>query len=358
MVEVNGARGRVLVLTPDLPNAVGGVKIHYQVADALNAANIPAAVVHYKPGFRCDWFENKTRIEYAGQLILADNDVVVVPEEWVNHVPLLPSAIPKIVFNQNTYSMFSWGFDWQTSKAVYAAPDLRRVVVVSNDNKSYLKHAFPDLDVVRMRYTIDPLLFHANDAKTRALAYMPRKRRQETIDVLSLLHLRGALEGWEVICIDGFDEAATAAALRRSSVFLSFSQREGCPLPPAEAMACGCLVVGFHGYGGRDFGDRAFWITDGDVVQFATKLEEVLTQWEERREEFTAVGRSAAEHIATTYSAANRDADVISAFGGVRAAGSGRALGPLPTAFWDPTPLWHRAAGRLSRAARTLLHGS
>src|SRR5687767_11854699 len=103
-VSSAAARGRVLVLTPDLESAVGGVKIHYQVVDALNAAGVPAAVVHLRPGFRCAWFNNATRIEYVESLQLAANDVVVVPEEWIQYIPLLPPQLPKVVFNQNAYS--------------------------------------------------------------------------------------------------------------------------------------------------------------------------------------------------------------------------------------------------------------
>ena len=350
-------RGRVLILTPDLYSAVGGVKIQYQVADALNAGGIPAAVVHLTPGFRCSWFENATRIEYVDSLKLAANDVIVVPEEWIQFIPLLPPEIPKVVFNQNAYSVFSWGVEADTIKSIYRRPDVRRVVTVSNDNKAYLDYAIPGVDVVRMRYAIDFSLFHAGEQKTRALAYMPRKRKQETIDVLALLRLRDALRGWEVIRIDGFDEAATAAALRRSSIFLSFSQREGLPLPPCEAMACGCLVIGYHGYGGRDFGDNALWVTDGDVIQFAGKVEEVLSGWDQDHARFEQIGRRASEHIVQTHSTKNRDSDVLAAFGTIESGASDAIVGTVSPAFWQVAPKWQRAAGRVQRAVRTLLTG-
>ena len=48
-------------------------------------------------------------------------------------------------------------------------------------------------------------------------------------------------------------EAAVADILRESQVFLSFGHPEGFGLPPAEALACGCLVIGYHGGGGREY---------------------------------------------------------------------------------------------------------
>jgi glycosyltransferase involved in cell wall biosynthesis len=242
-------------------------------------------------------------------------------------------------------------------KEIYRRSDVRRVVTVSNDNKAYLDYALPGLDVVRMRYAIDDSLFHAREPKQRALAYMPRKRKQETIDVLGLLELRDALRGWEVIRIDGFDEQATAAALRRSSIFLSFSQREGLPLPPCEAMACGCLVIGFHGYGGRDFGDGGMWVTDGDVIQFAAKVEDVLGRWASEQQAFHDFGQRAAAQISATHSAPNRDRDVLAAFAGVEPAQGSRIVGGVTPEFWAVKPRWQRAAGRLQRAVRTLMTG-
>ena len=41
--------------------------------------------------------------------------------------------------------------------------------------------------------------------------------------------------------------------MRLATIFLTFSNQEGFGLPPVEAMACGCLVVGYHGHGGKEF---------------------------------------------------------------------------------------------------------
>ena len=44
-----------------------------------------------------------------------------------------------------------------------------------------------------------------------------------------------------------------ALALQEALLFLSCGHPEGFGLPLAEAIACGCLVVGYHGLAGRDF---------------------------------------------------------------------------------------------------------
>ena len=40
--------------------------------------------------------------------------------------------------------------------------------------------------------------------------------------------------------------------MKKSLIFLSFGHPEGFGLPVAEALACGCAVVGYSGLGGRE----------------------------------------------------------------------------------------------------------
>ena len=77
----------VLVLTPDSNAPIGGVKIHYQVVDALNRAGVEALVVHRKRGFHCTWFRNTTRVDPSDTLRVNRHDLLVVPEEWIAFIP-------------------------------------------------------------------------------------------------------------------------------------------------------------------------------------------------------------------------------------------------------------------------------
>lgn len=349
--------GRILVLTPDTDGTVGGVKIHYQVVDALNAAGREAAIVHGRDGFRCSWFANQTSVLAAGDVRLRGDDIVVVPEEWVHLIAELPPSITKVVFNQNAYTTFLWEQPWHVVKEAYERDDVNRVVTVSSDNLEYLQYAFPSVSTGKIRYMIDPTVFYGGVAKTRSVAYMPRRRADEASEVMALASVRGALKGWEVVPIVGRSEADTASLLRSASVFLSFSLREGFGLPPAEALACGCVVVGFHGFGGRDIGDDPLWVPEGDVVAFARTLEEVLTTWDGDADRWKQRAADGAAHVRTEFAPEQFCATVLEAFGDVEPLGGSQPVGDLSPSFWSHESRWPWVVAHLRSAARVSLKG-
>ena len=87
--------------------------------------------------------------------------------------------------------------------------------------------------------------------------------------------------------------------MRESAVFLSFGHPEGFSLPPAEAMACGCVVIGYHGRGGREYfrPEFSYPIAMGDVVRYAETVEGLLTEFQQSPERVQTMGRRASEFI-------------------------------------------------------------
>jgi glycosyltransferase involved in cell wall biosynthesis len=77
-------------------------------------------------------------------------------------------------------------------------------------------------------------------------------------------------------------EAEVAQRLGESAIFLSLSRLEGVGLPPLEAMASGCLVVGFTGGGGAEFArdDNGFWCSPDDLVGAADALARAVAVFE------------------------------------------------------------------------------
>ena len=220
-------------ICPDFDIPSGGIRKLYRSVDTLNDAGLPAAIVHKRSGFRCTWFDHRTRVVSNSQAVVNSRDVIVVPEIYGPSICHLPSGVRQIIFNQNAYIMLRSLTSGRSAAAPYIDnPDLTAVIVVSEDNAAVIEYAFPGVRLHCVRNGIDPTLHHPPTyPKQRRIGYMPRKRAHEAAQVLELLKLRGALNGWEVIAIDRQGEVEVANLLRNSQIFLSFSQLEGLGLP-------------------------------------------------------------------------------------------------------------------------------
>jgi glycosyltransferase involved in cell wall biosynthesis len=216
--------------------------------------------------------------------------------------------------------------------------------------------------VIRIRIGVDAAFRRPADAdRPRRLAYMPRKRPEEARQVLGMLRLRGALDGWEVLALDGLSQAEVADCLSECSLFLSFSQLEGFGLPPLEALASGCFVIGYSGFGGQEYFDPryALEVPDSDVVSLTRTTEQWLRS---HPDGITATEASAASVFAlSSYGPAQEAADVRHAFDTLAATdGTSRArcivhqsdLLPSGAAhsWWED---WYRRSRRAVRVLRT-----
>ena len=270
----------IYYLAPDLERPSGGVRTIYRHVDVLNGTGRSAAVVHARPGFRCSWFENTTRVVTL-PIVLGPSDLVVVPEESIARLPRLAPGARKVVFNQNAYRTFR-GVDDAARSPYVTCPDLAGAMVVSEDSERYLRYCFPDLTIGRIRHAIDPAIFRPEPAlRTRQIAAVPTKRPAELRQLIDVLTARGVLADWQFVRIEQMSEAEVARTLQASPLFVSLNKAEGFGLPPAEAIACGCRVVGFHGMAAREFFREPFAsaVEDGDVIGLARAVEDFVTTY-------------------------------------------------------------------------------
>lgn len=314
--------------SPDYSSSVGGVKILYRHVDILNRNGIAASIIHKKNGFRCTWFENETRISYANRTTLTEEDFLVIPEVY-GSVYADPKERPKayklfsslfhtpsrkVVFNQNTYNTFKgFSFDQDEWRSIYRDPSISGFMVVSEDNKEYLEYAFPGLQAFRIHNSIDQEIFSFQPNKKQQIAFMPRKNPDHAEQVIAMLRSRGNLEGFQIVPIANKTQAETAQILRDSLIFLSFGYPEGYSLPPAEAMACGCIVIGYHGMGGREYftPDLSFPVEMGDIITYAKTVEGVITEWRQSPGALMERTRRASTFISKIYSKAREEQDVL-----------------------------------------------
>lgn len=304
----------IYLYCPDDNRPNGGIQKMYGHADVLNRHGFAAAIVHLAAGFRCTWFPNQTPVIPAHTVGPQLGDFIVASEIYGPGIARVAPGIRKVIFNQNCYNTFlHYPLDTASHETPYLHPDIAAVLTVSEDSADYLRFAFPKLRVMRLHLGIDQALFHPGAAKKRQIAFMPRRQMEEARQVFNILKFRGALEGFEIAEIRDLPRHEAAAILRESALFFSFSAIEGFGLPPAEAMAAGCVTIGFHGRGGREFFRPEFsWpIEFGDIETYARTAETVLEQYRRDPAPLTEKALAASRFIGAHYTPGQEEADIL-----------------------------------------------
>jgi hypothetical protein len=285
----------------------GGIRVIYRHVDALNAAGFDAAVLHQKTAQRPAWFNNATRVVGAEDITFADHDVLVVPEFYGPSLDQLPVGPRIVIFNQGAYFTFELiPFGDTGAGAPYVGiPGLVGLLTVSHDSVELLRHTFPTLPVHLARPVVDGSVFHPGTLPQRRISYTTHRREREREHLLHILRSRGVLDGWQTTPIDGYTEQETAQIMRETALFLSFSEREGFGLPPAEAMASGCYVIGYTGNAGWEYFDTAYStpVPDSNILAFAQEVEAAMAAYDADPQAIAKKGRAASEWILGHYTA-------------------------------------------------------
>jgi glycosyltransferase involved in cell wall biosynthesis len=345
----------IYYLCPDFGPPSGGTRVIYRHVDILAKNGIDAYVVHERQNFRCRWFENDTpvlgwsrrragadhslpkrTVRYARRgfrrtpsdrpflplleppsFAIASDDVVVIPETFGPRLADIAPGVPKVIFNQNVYfTYFYYPGDPRDVEFPYRHPDVVATFAISEDSRRFMEYVFPAHRIHRVRWSIDPKRFHFEEPKLPRICYMPRRGSDDAAHVLATLAARKALGDFEIMAISGLGEDDVASRLRQSLVFLSLGYHEGLPRPPAEAMACGAIVVGYDGFGGREYllPDLAYPVPAGDLAEFARRLEEVLRVHSKQPELLRERAVRAASFIAETYAPKREEEELLAAW--------------------------------------------
>ncbi|GAB6060999.1 glycosyltransferase [Desulfonatronum parangueonense] len=289
------------VFLPPMAKISGGLAVLMQVAEHLHHCGFPVRIVpreSNRPSLP-SWLS--TPVLEWNRLKLREEDIWLVPEGWVNALtPGLRASARCVVYVQNWAYLFSSlpeGVSWRDLPVSFLA--------VSRPVAWFIEQTLGSMYPV-LRPGIDRSIFHAPPRKPDGplrVAYMPRKNKAQVEMIRAIINARNPGLShpdkliWEEI--HGQDAPGVARILRRAHVFLATGYPEGCPLPPLEAMACGCLPVGFAGFGGWEYmsqiegegwrpwwplpsnpwSGNGFWVPDGDALAAALALEQAVRLW-------------------------------------------------------------------------------
>lgn len=352
------SKRRIFFVCPDHNFPTGGIKQIYRQADALNNNGFEAYILHENVGFKCTWFKNTTKVQYNSDVFqqllqiantetktsallflkkivknsiafpkfykrlinksknvqFGSNDILVFPEVYGPYLCNVQKGIKKVIYNQGCYqTFFKHDLSKNLTETPYLHPDLMATIVNSEDAFQYIKHAFPKMNLYRVHYGIDKVRFYYSEHKKMQLAFMPRRLRVDLVQVINILKYRGVLKDWELKPIDGMSEDQVAELMRESAFFLSFSINEGFGMPPAEAMACGCIAVGYPGHGGNEYfkDEFSYPIPNRDVQQYAKTLEALLLDYQKNKEMYLRKGKEASEFILKEYAMEVENEDIV-----------------------------------------------
>jgi len=249
--------GRVIYAVPESPAPLGGVRVLHRHVELLVKAGVDAYVWLPAPGYRYEWFDSPAPRLFGPQLELTERDLLAVPEGVLRPGGDPAPGARKVIINQNhflTYLQFGAEDDYPDWSAVAGA------WVVSEDSADVLSRAEPEIPVSLIPNPLDLDLFRPAGSRVRRIAWMPRKRPLEAMVLERLLRRDPRSAGVELTPLEGLPETEVARILGETSVFVALGLFEGFGLPIAEALASGCLVVGYGAGGGRElFGAPGTW---------------------------------------------------------------------------------------------------
>lgn len=299
---------RTVIFIPPLPRITGGMAVLLRIAEHMHASGQPVCLALREanaalqaalpPQVPCLPWDN---------MCLTAEDCWLTPEGWPNALLAgLQAKARCVVYVQNWAYFLS---NMPDNTFWHQLPV--RFIAVSEPVRQFI-HYSSGMDAPLLRPAIDPALFYPPRRDTSApesgplrIAYMPRKNpalaRQVRETVHARLHHSAAspcsLE-WHEIHHKSPQEVAHI--LRTCHIFLATGFPEGCPLPPLEALASGCIVAGFAGMGGWDYMRQAapnasyardpwfplrpvpwdgngFYVADADIMGASCALEGACT---------------------------------------------------------------------------------
>lgn len=258
------------------PPVFGGQHVNVEHVCELRNMGLRAYLL-YMPMGEVKRFESPASIMlHQKGMRFFEKDVIVIPEASPS-VIRSSSSLPcrKIVHCQNPFYIFH-SFPEVTSME---SMGYREMISCSGYTTSILRKFGYHHPVWTVRPNVNPVFCESDSLKKLQIAFMPRKRERETVFLKGLFKsLYPQFKEVPWVPIFNMSREQCATVLRESAVFASFSFTEGLGLPPLEAMASGCIAVGFDGLGGEDYSNQenGFWVKEGDYFGYAHQLAQAL----------------------------------------------------------------------------------
>jgi hypothetical protein len=286
----------------------GGIKRLYRHVFQLNRLGVNAAIVHEKRGFVATWNGFEVPVVWMeDRPMISGDDILVFPEGAISAMEQTGN-----LSNKRVVIALSWSYVFRHLPVGESWQDygISEVITPSRFIKDFLAW-YMDVKVTLIDDYVDPeVYFFDPKVRKRKISYLSRKNAMGD-------RLRDVLAGrdhplsqYDWTAMENFSEDVYAQHLRESKIFLATSSEEGRNISVLEAMASGCIVVGFSGLGGSDYmvghGSKrnCILVENGNYLALGKSMERVGLDLEEDPHCCDAMIQNA---VATAQSFANFD---------------------------------------------------
>ena len=278
---------KLFYLTPDNERPSWGIGVIYHHVKALCELGYDATVLHQVAGFKLPWLDADVPICYADGLTktsITQNDILVVPEVMTQHPLVKSTPAKKVLFLQAGGFLF----DGIPLDVTHKSMGFSLVMVIMPHLVPIVER-FVGLPVVMVSPMVADYFYQGSIStqRERSIVMYPKFAQTDFSIVNGLLRrktgsnrLRKALGfDWRIKLLEGLSHRQVAEVFGKATFFISLNTFEALNTSVVEAMARGCIVFCYEGFGPRDFledGTNAFVFGNNEPYRLVEKLYDVL----------------------------------------------------------------------------------
>ncbi len=290
----------IYIFVPHVPaEPIGGVQTLFDYAERLNelAQSTVAKVICPAPYIRGILPREYPLVPVTSrQPKLTASDVLVFPEVLASTLDQYPRE------NKKYLAVLNYGyFEVYARRSPRLAGELAGFLTNSQYTARELRKRYPGKSISYISHVIESRFTSTVPFSKReqySILIMNRKNTHHIPKVLSFLESMPH----KVTVVNNISSDELQKLYNRHQIFINLGYPEGFCRPAAEAMACGCVVVGFNGGGGSDFmkhRENSFVAADGNEKELIELLSYTLHTLSKK--ELSTISQQARATITSTY---------------------------------------------------------
>lgn len=272
---------------PDNAKPSWGIGVIYHHVKALNNMGCEAYVLHQKEGFSLPWLDLKVPTKYLDTFAkegLSPNDTLVVPEVLAQDHFVWRCRAKKILFIQAP------GFIFENLPLNKTHKELGfHEVMVIMPHMIPIVEKFIGLPVFLVPPMVADYFYDkpTSDHRKKSIVMYPKFNQIDFSIVNGLLRrklgsnkIKKALGmDWRIQLLEGLSHHEVARTFDEASFFIALNTFEALNTSVVEAMARGCIVFCYEGFGPRDFlvnEQNAFVFGNNEPYALVEKIYDIL----------------------------------------------------------------------------------